>query len=83
MSRLAECLLATQEDVVRSGLTAPIVGHVGDGNFHVVLVLDPEDAEERDRARAFNERLIERALGMDGTCSGEHGIGHGKLVPPE
>ena len=62
-----------------SGIVAPILGHVGDGNFHVVLVVDPADAEEVARATELNERLIHRALAMGGTCTGEHGIGYGKL----
>jgi D-lactate dehydrogenase (cytochrome) len=58
---------------------APIVGHVGDGNFHVGLLVDMNDAEELARVRAFLERLTERALAMDGTCTGEHGVGQGKM----
>ncbi len=78
ISRLAECINQTRKDIDQSGLVAPIVGHVGDGNFHVVIVLDPNDPEEIQHANEFNERLIERALGMGGTCTGEHGIGLGK-----
>ncbi len=59
-------------------LVAPIVGHVGDGNFHVSVLFDPDDADEIERARKFHERLVERALAMDGTCTGEHGVGQGK-----
>jgi D-lactate dehydrogenase (cytochrome) len=58
---------------------APIVGHVGDGNFHLVLVFDADDADELARCKALNERLVMRALSMDGTCTGEHGIGYGKI----
>jgi len=79
ISRLADCIAQTQEDVRASGIVAPILGHVGDGNFHVVLVVDPADAEEVARATELNERLIHRALAMGGTCTGEHGIGYGKL----
>jgi D-lactate dehydrogenase (cytochrome) len=79
ISRLAECIAETKRDIQDSGLTAPIVGHVGDGNFHLVLVVDPEDAEEMARAHALNERLVSRALQMAGTCTGEHGIGYGKM----
>ncbi len=79
ISRLAECLLETRRDVDAAGLLAPIVGHVGDGNFHLVFVLDPEDKEEWDRAETVNKRMVERALAMDGTCTGEHGIGYGKI----
>ena len=79
ISRLAECLTATQRDIAESKLLAPIVGHVGDGNFHVGLLVDMNDEEEVTRVRAFLERLTERALAMDGTCTGEHGIGQGKM----
>ena len=71
--------LATRKDIDASGLIAPIVGHVGDGNFHLAFVLDPDDPDERRRAEALNERMVNRALAMDGTCTGEHGIGYGKL----
>lgn len=78
ISRLAECILQTREDIDASALTAPIVGHVGDGNFHVTMMLDTDDAEEMRRAHAFNERLVARALSMGGTSTGEHGIGISK-----
>jgi D-lactate dehydrogenase (cytochrome) len=78
ISRLAECISETRRDIDASGLTAPIVGHVGDGNFHVVMVLDTGDEEELARAHEFNRRLIARALSMGGTSTGEHGIGLGK-----
>jgi D-lactate dehydrogenase (cytochrome) len=79
ISRLADCIAATREDIAASGLTAPIVGHVGDGNFHVLILIDPDDAHEIVRAEALNRRIVERALAMDGTCTGEHGVGFGKL----
>ncbi len=79
ISRLAECILETRKDIDASGLLAPIVGHVGDGNFHLVLVVDPDDADEMHRAKALNDRMIMRALAMDGTCTGEHGVGQGKM----
>ncbi|MDH3712279.1 MAG: FAD-binding protein [Gammaproteobacteria bacterium] len=79
ISRLAECILETRRDIDESNLFAPIVGHVGDGNFHLSLVIDPRDADELARAEALNERLVARALAMEGTCTGEHGIGCGKL----
>ena len=79
ISRLADCVMATQEDSAAHGLTAPIVGHAGDGNFHVGLLFDDKDAADVARAEAFVERLNARALAMDGTCTGEHGIGQGKM----
>src|SRR5271155_882853 len=79
LSRLAECLTATQRDIADNKLLAPIVGHVGDGNFHVGLLVDMGDEEEVGRVHAFLDRLVERALAMDGTCTGEHGIGQGKM----
>jgi D-lactate dehydrogenase (cytochrome) len=79
ISRLAECVVQTQVDVEESGLIAPIVGHVGDGNFHLSILVDMADADEIRRTEEFMERLVERALSMEGTCSGEHGIGQGKM----
>jgi D-lactate dehydrogenase (cytochrome) len=78
ISRLAECLLDTKRDIGETGLLAPIVGHVGDGNFHVAILLDPDDPAEVERAVAFNERLVKRAIALGGTCTGEHGVGLGK-----
>ena len=80
ISRLTDCVLQTKADIDREGFTAPIVGHVGDGNFHVILLIDRESADEVLRAEAFNRRLVERAIEMDGTCTGEHGIGAGKIA---
>jgi D-lactate dehydrogenase (cytochrome) len=79
LSRLAECLAETRRDIDVSGLIAPIVGHVGDGNFHTLILTDPDDAEEIGRAKALHERMVMRALALDGTCTGEHGIGFGKM----
>jgi D-lactate dehydrogenase (cytochrome) len=79
ISRLAECVTATQRDIAAHGLVAPILGHVGDGNFHLTLLVDLADAREVQAAKALCERLVERALAMDGTCTGEHGIGQGKM----
>ena len=79
LSRLAECVTETQRDIAESNLIAPIVGHVGDGNFHLTLLVDMQDPDEIKVAKAFNERLVERALAMDGTCTGEHGVGQGKM----
>jgi D-lactate dehydrogenase (cytochrome) len=79
ISRLAECVTATQEDLRANNLYGPIIGHVGDGNFHVVLFCDPADAAEVKRVKGFYERLIHRAIAMNGTCTGEHGVGSGKI----
>ncbi|GAA1001962.1 FAD-binding oxidoreductase [Subtercola frigoramans] len=79
ISRLAECIEATIVDVEASGLLAPIVGHVGDGNFHLAIVLPEGDGDVWAKAVALNDRLIVRALSMDGTSTGEHGIGVGKV----
>ncbi len=78
ISRLAECIAGAREDIAASGLTAPIVGHVGDGNFHTLILVDPQDEAEIERAEALNRRIVERALSLGGTCTGEHGIGFGK-----
>jgi D-lactate dehydrogenase (cytochrome) len=79
ISRLTECITETQADLDAAGVPAPIVGHVGDGNFHVLYVFDPADAAEVERAQELNRRLVRRAQAMGGTCTGEHGIGYGKL----
>jgi D-lactate dehydrogenase (cytochrome) len=79
ISALAECVTATRADIDRMGLLAPIVGHVGDGNFHVLPLIDPANAEERRKVGAFLDRLVERALAAGGTCTGEHGVGQGKI----
>ena len=78
ISRLAECIAGTQADIADLGLVAPIVGHAGDGNFHVLALMDMNDPEEIARVEEFTRRLNARALSMDGTCTGEHGIGQGK-----
>jgi D-lactate dehydrogenase (cytochrome) len=79
LSRLAECVTETQRDIVEHKMLAPIVGHVGDGNFHVSVLLDMDDPAEVATAKAFSERLVQRALAMEGTCTGEHGVGQGKM----
>jgi D-lactate dehydrogenase (cytochrome) len=79
ISRLAECIEETEADIARLRLISPIVGHVGDGNFHATPVIDPADHDERRRLEEFLERLATRAIAMDGTCTGEHGIGEGKM----
>jgi D-lactate dehydrogenase (cytochrome) len=80
VSRLDECLVGTKEDIAQSGLIAPIVGHVGDGNFHTLILIDPNSPEEIERAKALHERMVQRALSLEGTCTGEHGIGNGKIA---
>jgi D-lactate dehydrogenase (cytochrome) len=79
ISRLAECVATTQRDIAELGLTAPILGHVGDGNFHLTLLVDRTDAAAMGRAEELSRRIVERALAMDGTCTGEHGVGQGKM----
>lgn len=79
ISRLAECIAETKSDIERSGMIAPIVGHVGDGNFHVMPLVDMNSTAEIAAAEAFVERLVRRAIDMDGTCTGEHGVGSGKI----
>ena len=80
ISRLAECILETRQDIDECGLLAPLVGHVGDGNFHLLFLIDPQKEEEELKLyEPLNDRLVERALRMGGTCTGEHGIGSGKL----
>ena len=79
ISRLAECVNATQAVVAELNLVAPILGHVGDGNFHLALLVDMADADEVKRAGILMERVVELALAMDGTCTGEHGVGQGKM----
>jgi D-lactate dehydrogenase (cytochrome) len=79
ISRLAECVQGTQRDIADMGLVAPIVGHVGDGNFHVSLLIDMNDQAEITQAERFLDRLAQRALAMEGTCTGEHGVGQGKM----
>ena len=79
ISRLAECILETQKDIVANGLYAPIVGHVGDGNFHLTMMVNPDDPTYLPRAEALNDRMVARALALGGTCTGEHGVGMGKI----
>lgn len=78
ISRLAQCIVETQADVAGRSIPTPILGHVGDGNFHCVLLVQPGDQEEIMEAQKINKRLVKRALAMEGTCTGEHGIGIGK-----
>ena len=79
ISRLAECVRETMEDMKDYINPVPLLGHIGDGNFHLLLLVDPDKPEQTELAKQFNKRLIERALKMEGTCTGEHGIGMGKM----
>jgi D-lactate dehydrogenase (cytochrome) len=80
ISRLAECLVDTRRDVDENNLIAPVVGHVGDGNFHMLILIDPANSEEVARAKALHARMVRRAIAMEGTCTGEHGVGLGKIA---
>jgi D-lactate dehydrogenase (cytochrome) len=79
ISELTGCLLETRKDIDASGIQAPIVSHAGDGNFHLVFLVDTDNADEMARAGAVNERMVARALAAGGTCTGEHGVGYGKI----
>ena len=80
ISRLSECILAAKKDIEDAGIIAPIVGHVGDGNFHAQMLIHPDTREEDLRiCGEINKKIIERAISMDGTCTGEHGVGQGKI----
>lgn len=78
ISRLAECIAETKRDLTDCTLPCPLLGHVGDGNFHVLFLIDPDNPAELAEAERFNSRMVGRALDMEGTCTGEHGIGLGK-----
>ncbi|MDO8299815.1 FAD-binding oxidoreductase [Lacisediminimonas sp.] len=80
ISRLAECLLEAKADCEREQLVHSIIGHVGDGNFHVQMLVDPADPQDIARAEAVNARMVTRAIAMDGTCTGEHGVGIHKMA---
>ncbi len=79
ISRLAECIIETQNDCLNQQLCFAIIGHVGDGNFHVLILVNPADAHEFARAEAVNQRMVSRAIAMEGTCTGEHGVGLHKM----
>jgi len=79
ISRLADCVEETHKDIEATGLLAPIVGHVGDGNFHLTPLVDTDSPEEMERLAAFLDRLVRRAIAMEGTCTGEHGVGQKKM----
>jgi D-lactate dehydrogenase (cytochrome) len=79
ISRLTECMVATAADIAKASMPIPMFGHVGDGNFHCMILIRPEAESDLAEAKRFNERLVDRALAMEGTCTGEHGIGFGKI----
>ncbi|HSC28994.1 MAG TPA: FAD-linked oxidase C-terminal domain-containing protein [Vicinamibacterales bacterium] len=78
ISRLAECIVETKRDIAASHLVGALVGHVGDGNFHIVFPVDPDDPADITEAERLSERLVDRTLALGGICSGEHGVGLGK-----
>jgi len=75
---LAECIVETTRDIEKASMPIPLFGHVGDGNFHLVILIDPASQADMEEAKALNLRVVKRALAMEGTCTGEHGIGLGK-----
>ncbi len=79
ISRLAECIAQTKDDLAQSSIPSALAGHVGDGNFHLIFMIDPNRPEEIAEASRLNDRMVTRALEMDGTCTGEHGKGYGKM----
>jgi D-lactate dehydrogenase (cytochrome) len=79
ISRLAECIAESNQDIAAASMPIALFGHIGDGNFHLVVLIDPDNPAEADEAEAINRRVVERALRMGGTCTGEHGIGIGKI----
>ena len=79
ISRLADCLDETEKDIIASGRLVPVLGHIGDGNFHLCIIVDPSSPADIAEGEAINHRLVQRALAMEGTCTGEHGIGMGKI----
>ncbi|OFZ90968.1 MAG: hypothetical protein A2V78_16185 [Betaproteobacteria bacterium RBG_16_64_18] len=79
ISRLIECIVQTAGDIERASMPIPLFGHVGDGNFHCVILVRPDNEADMAEAKAFNERVVNRALDMEGTCTGEHGVGFGKM----
>ena len=80
ISRLTECMVETARDIAAASMPIPMFGHVGDGNFHCMILVMPDSKTDLDEAKAFNDRLVNRALSMEGTCTGEHGIGSGKIA---
>ena len=83
LSRLAECIVETAKDIEQASMPVPLFGHVGDGNFHLVILVDPNSEKDLEEAKGLNKRLVRRALAMEGTCTGEHGVGMGKKASVE
>ena len=79
ISRLADCIFETKQDLAQSSIPSALAGHVGDGNFHLIFMIDPQRPEEIAEASRLNDRMVARALAMEGTCTGEHGVGYGKI----
>ena len=79
ISRLADCIAETKRDLAQSSIPSALAGHVGDGNFHLIFMIDPQRPEEIAEASRLNDRMVARALAMEGTCTGEHGVGYGKI----
>jgi D-lactate dehydrogenase (cytochrome) len=79
ISRLADCIAETKQDLAQSSIPSALAGHVGDGNFHLIFMIDPQRPEEIAEASRLNDRMVARALAMEGTCTGEHGVGYGKI----
>ena len=79
ISRLTACIVETTRDIERASMPIPLFGHVGDGNFHCMVLIRPDSAADLEEAKAFNARLVDRALALEGTCTGEHGVGSGKI----
>jgi D-lactate dehydrogenase (cytochrome) len=79
ISRLAECIAATNDDIAAASMPVALFGHIGDGNFHLVILIDPANPGDLEEAQALNNRVVMRAIAMEGTCTGEHGIGYGKM----
>lgn len=80
ISSLAEAINKTKAEIAAAGLLAPVVGHVGDGNFHLAILIDPEQADELSKAKALAASLCQTALELGGTVTGEHGVGTGKIA---
>src|SRR5215212_8954234 len=79
ISRLADCIAETKQDLAQSSIPSALAGHVGDGNFHLIFMIDPQSSQEIAEASRLNDRMVARALAMEGTCTGEHGVGYGKI----